>query len=108
MAMFNNVLFGLLAFAIILAATAEFWLGIRYKLDSHGASARCGMSLSSIEWSAVKRAIEGADGIKLSPLDSDSRMDPFRGIYLRYGTDPEPVKQALRRWLPKHVRFLER
>jgi hypothetical protein len=105
--LFRNVLFGLIGFAIILAATAEFWLGLSYKVDSRGASVRCGLSLSALDWSDVKRAVADNEGIKLSPLAAPSRLDSFRGVFLRYGAERESVEQAVRRYLPNDVRLLE-
>jgi hypothetical protein len=101
--LFKNVLFGAVGFAIILGTTAEYWLGVSYKLDSKGASARCVVSLTSLDWTDVKRAIATDEGIKLSPLDSAGRMDTFRGVFLRYGTQRDRVTETVRRWLPTHV-----
>lgn len=70
--------------AMILGATAEFWMSAQYRLDETGATAKLGLSVTSIEWNAVKRVIECPDGVKLSPLDSDGRLSPFRGVFLRF------------------------
>src|SRR4051812_34716888 len=55
--LFNNVLLGLLGFAIIVGSTAEFWLGTSYKVDKDSASVRCGFSYSEMRWNEVKRAV---------------------------------------------------
>jgi len=104
--LFRNVVFGLVGFAIILLATAEFWLGISYKVDSKGVSSRVGLSLTSMEWSQVQRAIQTEQGIQLSPLTQGGRMDAFRGVYLRFGANRESVIEAVRRWLPTHVELM--
>lgn len=104
--LFKNVIFGVLGFAIILGTTAEYWLGSSFKLDSKSASARVFLSLTSLDWTDVKRAIASDQGIKLSPLESAGRMDTFRGVFLRYGSERERVTEEVRRWLPTHVELM--
>ena len=89
----GQVLLGFLGFGIILASTAEYWLGVRYKVNETEAERRCGFSVSAIDWVDVKRVVvEGAD-ILLSPLDEATRMDAFRGIVLK--TTPENREQVI-------------
>jgi len=104
--LFKNLVFGLLGFAIILFTTVEYWLGVSYKLDEKGASARCGASLTSMDWADVKRAMATDEGIKLSPLGNSGRMDAFRGVFLRYGKERDEVLERVRRWLPTHVELM--
>ena len=104
--LFQNIVFGVLGCAFILVSTAEYWLGISYKLDKKGASSRCGLSLTSLEWSDVKRAIATEDGVKLSPLGTSGRMDAFRGVFLRFGAEREKVMDSVRRWLPTNVELM--
>jgi len=104
MVVFHSVLLGLLGFAIIAASTAEFWLGTSYKLDKDSASVRCGFSYSEMRWNEVKRAMATPDGVKLSPLGSATRMDSFRGVFLKFGDEPhEPILEFVRRCLPADV-----
>jgi hypothetical protein len=104
--LFQNLLFGILGAVVILASTAEYWMGVSYKLDRKGASARCGLSLSSLEWGDVKRAITTDEGVKLSPLGNSGRMDAFRGVFLRFGKDRDKVLETVRRWLPTNVELM--
>jgi hypothetical protein len=96
---YENPLLGLLGFAIILAATAEFWFGVNYTVDENGASSRIGPSLSRIEWENVRRVVTSEEGVKLSPLvNAESRLDAFRGVFLRFGGENrERVLDAVRR-----------
>lgn len=88
---FHQVLFALVGFCAIAFATAEYWMPQSYRLDANGATARCGLSVSSIAWRDVKRLIPDAEGVKLSPLEKDGRMSAFRGVYLRFGDQKEEV-----------------
>lgn len=95
-------------FAIILGSTAEFWLGSSYKVDGKGATARTFLSVSSMEWTEVKRVILGSDYVKLSPLAEAGRLDPFRGILLKLDeSTKEPVLEIIRARCGDDVRFLE-
>ena len=98
---FSQVAYALLGFAIIAAATAEFWLPQRYKVDVTGVSAKCGLSVTAIAWDEVKRVIPDPNGVKLTPLTTDGKLAPFRGVYLRFGEEREEVMQLIeQRWGP--------
>jgi hypothetical protein len=105
---YRRPLLGIIGSVMILAATAEFWLGTVYKLDEEGASSRTGLSMTRILWKDVKRAVVTPVGIKLSPLDEATRMAPFRGVFLRFGReDRVRIEQAVRTMGGKDVRFVE-
>lgn len=80
--------FGFLA---TLASTAELFLPLKYKLDVQGASMQCGLSASTIEWKAVKRIAADESGVKVTPFEKPHRLDPFRGVYLRFAGNREEV-----------------
>jgi hypothetical protein len=103
----GQVLLGFVGFAMILASTAEVWLGVRYAITATGASRRCGFSLSAIDWADVKRVVVEGSDILISPLSEATKMDAFRGIVLK--TKPEnrdEVIQAIRGYLGEDVRLL--
>jgi len=96
---FGKVLFSIIGFAVIATATAEFWIPQKFKIDDSGASSRNGFAVTSISWSDVKRVTEDDDGVKLSPLEKDSALSPFRGVYLRYCSNRQEVIRAIEeRW----------
>jgi hypothetical protein len=100
---FAQPLMALVGFGAILAGTTDFWLPQRYTLDGNGAHMRCGISVTSIQWSAVKRAIHTSHGLQLSPLEKTGRMDSFRGVYLRYAENREEVLETVKRLWGKDV-----
>jgi hypothetical protein len=101
-----GLVLGLLAVVFLLGSTMEFWYPVRYRLDGQGASARVGFSVTAIEWSSVRRAILGEDGVKLSPLEKASRTAVFRGVYIRFNRNREEVVEFVRRRLPENAAFL--
>jgi hypothetical protein len=105
--LFENVLIALLGFAAILGSTAEYWLPLHYRIDKNRAAVRCGISVTAIEWSDVKRVVTSEQGWKLSPLAEETRLSPFRGVYLRLPPEPEPVQNYVRSHVGQDVRFVE-
>lgn len=103
----GNALLGIVGFGAIMAATAEFWLGVRYSIGPNGASARVGPSLTAIAWDEVKRVDIQENQIKLSPLAQEGRLDPFRGVTLRTnGENAEKVRALVKSYCGSDVRFL--
>jgi len=96
-AMFENFLVAVVAFICIAASSSEFIFPLHYSLTPETARVRCGLSVTEIEWKAVKGVIEGSGGVKLSPLARDSRLASFRGVYLRYAGNREAVLEYVKR-----------
>lgn len=95
---FQNYILAALAIFMILWSTADFMLPVRYTIDSEGASSRYGLHFGKIHWDEVKRVTLLADGVKLSPLERESRLEPFRGVLLRYSNNQAEVLAALERY----------
>jgi hypothetical protein len=93
LALFRSLPMALLGFAMILAATADYWMGAKYLVDANGAQAKVGLSLTSMQWKDVKRVIVEPGAVKLSPLGDGQRLDAFRGVVLR--TDSKVRSQVL-------------
>lgn len=106
--MFGNPVMAAIGFLAIVLSTAEFWLPIQFRLDQEGAQRRLGLSLSRIEWSDVRRVLEHESGFKLSPLEGEGRLDPFRGLFVRTEANHEEVRGYIQSHVSDHVRFLER
>lgn len=106
LAMFHNVIMAFIALVCIIATCAEFVFPLQFRITDQSARVRCGISVTEIEWIAVKRVIEGSDGVKLSPLIRDSRLAPFRGVYLRYADNRDAVLDYVKRNGGESARFL--
>lgn len=82
---------GLFAVLAVFFSTAEIWFPIRYRLDEKGASEKKGLAETQILWENVKRMEHDERGVSLSPLEKPSRLDAFRGVYLRFHGNEEAV-----------------
>ena len=104
---FRSPVIGGIAAMAILFSTADFWLGTKFVLTETSATSRCGLSVSSMEWSSVRRVIEENDLIILSPLEEESRLSEFRGVRLRIRDEKaEVVRQFIKARCGEHARFL--
>jgi hypothetical protein len=103
--LFHSVVAAVLGVGLIFASTAELWLGFQYRLDEKGASSRKGMSVTTLPWSDVKRIMVSDSGVTLSPLERASRLDEFRGVFLRPGDlGKERLLDAIHEYGGEHVR----
>ncbi|MBI3910848.1 MAG: hypothetical protein HY320_07930 [Armatimonadetes bacterium] len=102
--LFGNWLFSLFTAFALCAATAEFLLPIRYRLTPQGAEQWNLFAARRILWSGVKRAYLLEDGVQLSPLAIPTRLERYRGVFLRFADNRSEVLAAIR-----HCRYgLER
>jgi len=101
--LFKGPIMAAVGFGVVMLSAAEVFLPLRYRIDEKGVSARCGVSETAIAWADVKRAWMNNEGIKLSPLETASNMDAFRGVYLRFGDNRDPVLDMVRRYWGKDV-----
>ncbi|MCH7905411.1 MAG: hypothetical protein IH944_12725 [Armatimonadetes bacterium] len=89
---------GLIGFAAILLSTSEMFLPLSYRLNARTARVKNGLSVTEIAWEDVKRVLPVSDGIKLSPLKNPSRLDAFRGVYLRFADNEDEVSGKIRQF----------
>jgi hypothetical protein len=91
-------LLGLVGLLAVLVSTAELFLPLSYRLDAEGARVKCGISVTAISWPDVKRLVDMPDGVRLSPLPRPSRLDEFRGVYLRFANNAAEVSGKIRQF----------
>lgn len=85
--LFHNVLLCAAALFMLASATSEYLLPISYRLTQTGASCRYGANRFEMEWDKVKRVLIYSDGVRLSPIAAPSRLDAYRGVFLRFAPD---------------------
>lgn len=76
---------------VVFMSTAELFLPIKYRIDQEQVSSKIGVSLTAMRWENVRRTIPVEGGIRLSPLESPSRLDAFRGVLLRFSGNEDAV-----------------
>lgn len=87
----RSIPLSILGIVLILTSSGELLLPTHYKLDESGATSKCGANNTVLEWDRVVSAWVDEEGVKLSPLPKGARMEPFRGVYLRFANNQDAV-----------------
>jgi hypothetical protein len=82
---------------LFFSSFSDYFFPIMYSVDEKGASVKTALWKNFLEWEKVKKYYLDETGIKLSTLGYPSRLEAFRGIYLRFGGNKEEVIEAVRR-----------
>ncbi|MHB1000272.1 MAG: hypothetical protein ACYC27_13610 [Armatimonadota bacterium] len=91
-------LFSIAVVLLLFAASlSDYLFPVRYEITEKGASSRTIFGKNTIEWDRVKKYYVDNCGIKLSSLPKPSRLEAYRGVYLRFGAHREEVVDAVRR-----------
>lgn len=98
----RHPLLALLGPAVILVACGDLFLPIRYRLGAKGVTSTCGFVVSEIEWTSVKSLRFQKDGVVVSPLEREGRMEAFRGVYLRYDGNEAAVLAKIGEFWNEH------
>lgn len=80
----------------LVASLSDFLFPVKYILTPDGASCRMLLKSSEIKWADVKRCYVDNLGVKLSPLDRVSKIEAFRGVYLRFESNEDEVIQTVK------------
>lgn len=93
---FQNLVWAGFALVMLLIFTREFFLPVRYRLTTKAAEMRYLGGWYRMEWKDVKACYLDECGVKLSPFRFRTRLDRFRGIYLRFGDNREAVVEKVK------------
>lgn len=88
---------------VVVASLSEFLFPVRYVVTDETASCRMLLNRTEIRWANVKRCYVDNLGVKLSPLDRVSRLEAFRGVYLRFAGNENEVIETVKSLRPSHV-----
>lgn len=76
---------------VMIASTSDFLLPVQYEISKDGATCKMLFKSASIRWADVRHYYLDEYGVKLSPLEHQSRLEAFRGVYLRFNNNDEQV-----------------
>ncbi len=91
---------------VLTASVSDFLFPVHFKISAETASSRSLFSHQIIRWSDVKAAYILEKGVKLSPFARKSRLEPFRGVFLRFSDNSslrEQVIEAIKMLKPESV-----
>lgn len=101
-AMFHSIFYMIVVSALFLIALGDFLFPVRYEITNQAAASFALFSRSRIEWTSVKKYYIDDSGIKLSPFENRSRLEAYRGVYLRFGSRKDEVAVVVRRMRDEH------
>jgi hypothetical protein len=81
----GSAVYGAISLVVLLGATMDYFLPTRYVIDAEGAAWKR-LVWRRRPWTAFRRVVRHPDGVFLSPFRQQSRLDSFRGVFLRFGT----------------------
>jgi hypothetical protein len=94
---FRNVGWVLMAALLVGGSLHRFWLVTDYRISEQELEYRRLFVPMTRRWSDFRRVVFDAHGAFLSPFAQANRLEQYRGIYLPYPPDPEPLKTFLER-----------
>lgn len=92
----KNLILAILGVVMITLSVGEFMFVTHYEVNEKGVRSRWGVSLREMMWENVRSVYLDDHGVKFSPLTKGSRMDGFRGVYLRFANNRDQVLATIR------------
>jgi hypothetical protein len=86
-----SVFFTGLSVVILLGSLSSFFLPTYYELDETKVKIKYFFSTREKEWSLFRSFYVDKNGILLSPFEKPSRLENFRGLYLRFDQNNDEV-----------------
>jgi len=73
----------------------SYFLPTKYTVDENSITVAYMFQKKSYEWKYFKTYYMDDKGILLSPFASPSRLENFRGLYVRYGNKQNEIKEIV-------------
>jgi hypothetical protein len=89
-----------LSVVIMLASLASFFVPTRYELDQEKVGIHYVLGKKERPWSAFRSFYVDKNGVLLSPFPKPSRLENFRGIYVRFDQNKERVVDFVKSKIP--------
>ncbi len=97
---FEHWLYGAFSLGALTASLSRYFFPTRYVLDSEGINSEHLGFKQRRSWAEFRRVDEHWDGIFLRPSARPSRLDSFRGVFLRFEQNREEVVHFVRCHVP--------
>lgn len=81
----------LISFVFLFGSLSSFFFPTKYLMTDETITIRSVFRKNSVSWNRLKRYYIDKNGVFLSPFAQPSRLENFRGIYLRFGDNRECV-----------------
>jgi len=88
---FNSAAFLALSIAILTCSLAPFFFPTTYTLQDDCITVKSRLRRFSRHWDSFKSYYPDRNGVLLSPFPHPSRLENFRGVYVRFGHNRSEV-----------------
>jgi len=93
---FGGIGYGVVAAGLLAVALGRHFLPTWFEVTESGLTTRfCGQT-RRMAWTKVGRIIVQEAGVFVSPFAKPSRLDPFRGVFLRFNGNADEVVTFVR------------
>lgn len=82
--------------AALAASLSDFLFPVRFIIWKDRVGCRMLLKSAEIKWADVKQCYLDDYGVKLSPLGRASRLEAFRGVYLRFADNKSAVIETVK------------
>jgi len=87
----QSLFFTVLSVIILLGSLSSFFLPTHYELDEKKIKIKYFLATREKNWSMFRSFYADKNGVLLSPFEKPSRLENFRGIYIRFNQNKDQV-----------------
>ena len=87
----NSLFFLLLSLVILLGSLSSFFLPTTYEFSQERIKVKFFINTREMEWGKYRSFYVDKNGVLLSPFVKPSRLENFRGIYIRFEQNKDEV-----------------
>jgi hypothetical protein len=91
-----SLLLTILSVVIMLGSLSPFFLPTYYELDNKKVKVKFFFNTKEKEWNMFRSFYVDRNGVLLSPFDRPSKLENFRGLYVRFNQNKEEVVDFVR------------
>ena len=93
---FGHVTWAVFSVVILVAALNRFYFRSRFDIDADGITARFPLRTKRFRWADARRFVVDDNGGFLSARVKRSRLDPWQGLHVLFGSQREAVIARIR------------
>jgi hypothetical protein len=87
----KSLLFLFLSIVFLLGSLSTFFLPTTYELSEDSIKVKFFFNTRKMEWGKYRSFYVDKNGVLLSPFEKPSRLENFRGIYIRFNQNKDEV-----------------
>lgn len=101
---FKSIFYSLISVIVLFGSLSSFFLPVRYEFHTEQLKIQTLFRTVSKDWNEFSSFYVDKNGVLLSPFEKPSRLENFRGVYVRFGqTEPEQVIEIVKHKLESLV-----